>query len=380
MTYIEQYLQLKALFNLDNDVTPIPDSRVSIKNLVFQSTPVHACCQTGLIDDSYIQENNRFRYPVLMPDGKSRADKVIILLHGLNERTWHKHLTGAKYLAEKTGKAVLMFPLSFHINRGLPEWTDSRKAAGLLEARKKKYPEVLDATLANITLSERLTELPQRFFISGLQSTIDLIKLLKSIQTGEHPLFEKGTKADIFAYSISCMVMQSLMICNPGNVLDRSRVVFFAGGSLFSHMQGVSRFIMDSVAFESIRKFCFDIVKKKNGIYKELRSIMMEHNFHKAFLSNIAPGIEAKERKKAMDNFNDRLMVIALADDRIMPLEGIKQATGESFNRSNRFKTVHFPYAYTHENPFPVLYRKIDEQVERAFQSVFVPALNFLGE
>ncbi len=71
-------------------------------------------------------------------------------------------------------------------------------------------------------------------------------------------------------------------------------------------------------------------------------------------------------------------MVIALRDDRVMPMEGIKQAVGEQFSRSENFKILHFPYPYTHENPFPVLYRNIDNLVESAFQSVVEPTLEFL--
>ncbi len=36
-------------------------------------------------------------------------------------------------LAEKTGNPVILFPLSYHINRGLPEWTDIHRMAGPLE-------------------------------------------------------------------------------------------------------------------------------------------------------------------------------------------------------------------------------------------------------
>jgi hypothetical protein len=78
-----------------------------------------------------------------------------------------------------------------------------------------------------------------------------------------------------------------------------------------------------------------------------------------------------------MSFYKDKLMVIALRDDKVNPVEGIRQATGETYFRSGNFRVVHFPYAYTHENPFPVLYRNMDEQVEAAFQSVFNPALAF---
>jgi hypothetical protein len=50
---------------------------------------------------------------------------------------------------------------------------------------------------------------------------------------------------------------------------------------------------------------------------------------------------------------------------------------GEKFINTDKFKILHFPYEYTHENPFPVLYLKNDELVEKAFLSVFNQTLHF---
>ena len=379
MKFIEQYQQLKTLFDLNQDEMMIPGSKIMIKNMAFHSHAGGYSSSARQIEDSHISENIRFRYPVLLPDGKTKADKAIVFLHGLNERTWHKHLAGAKFLSEKTGQPVIMFPLSFHINRGLPEWSDVRKLTGLLEIRKKQYPDIQEASLANLALSERLTEYPQRFFTSGLQSTMDLICLLKEIQRGDHPLFEADSHIDLFAYSISCMLLQALMISNPDGILSRSKIVFFAGGSLFGYMQGMSKYIMDSVAFDTIRKFYLDMVSKKTGFMKDIEPWMMEHSFGKAFRSLIVPDFLKKERMKSIADFHNQLMIIALRDDRVMPVEGIRQATGEKFFCSALFKTIHFPYSYTHENPFPTLYRKIDDQVEQAFLEVFNPAVKFFS-
>lgn len=379
MKFIEQYQQLKTLFDLNQDEIAIPGSTTTIRNMEFQSEfDLQASC-AGQISDSQIVENIRFRYPVLMPEGKSKTSNAIVLLHGLNERSWYKHLSGAKFLAEKTGKAVILFPLSYHINRGLPDWTNVRKMAGLLDIRKQRFPHVKEASIANLALSDRLTEFPERFFISGLQSTIDLIRLLKDIQNGKHPLFDANAKTDLFAYSISCLLLQSLMISNPENILGRSKIVFFAGGSLFGHMQGMSRYIMDSVAFESIRKCYFDVVSRKPCFLKEFMPWIMEHSFGKAFRSLIAPDILRETREEKMAEFSENLMIIALRDDKVMPVEGIRQAIGEKFCRSKRFQILHFPFPYSHENPFPVLNNKIDVQVEQAFRNVFNPTMQFFA-
>jgi hypothetical protein len=379
MKYIEQYNHLTDLFDLTRDEISLPGSRTIIRNMTFHSKMPWHFNFPGINEDNKICENSNFRYPVILPEGKAKFSEAIIFLHGLNERTWNKHLAGARFLAEKTNKAVIMFPLSYHINRGLPEWSDTRKMSALLELRKQKYPNVKDASVVNLALSERLTDFPERFFISGLQSGMDLIALLKEIRTGDHPLFEQGTKIDLFAYSISCMMLQSLMISNPDNILENSRIVFFAGGSLFSHLQGISKYILDSVAFESIHTFYSNIIRRKTSLSKGVFPWIMENKFGQSFRAIIAPDKLRNVREKSMDNFHDNLMVIALRDDKVIPVEGIRMATGDKFFHSKKFRIVHFPYAYTHENPFPVLYRKIDELVEKAFLSVFNPTLEFLA-
>jgi hypothetical protein len=378
MNYIDQYLKWKDFFDPDLEEIQIPGSRMIISNMVFQSYPFLPLLYGGLNEDTQIRQNIHFRYPVLLPDGKKKYDRAIVFLHGLNERTWHKHFTGASYLAERTGKAVIMFPLSFHINRGLPEWTDSRRMADRLELRKHRYPGISDASIANFALSERLTNFPERFLISGIQSATDIIRLISEIQGGHHPFFAHRTKLDVFAYSISCMLMQSIMTSNPGSLLDRSKIVFFAGGSLFSHMHGLSRYIMDSVAFETLRKFYLGISRKLTALPDELRAWLSDSPYGAAFSSIIAPETHRKAREKNLAPYKERLMVIALRDDKVIPVEGIRKATGEKFFRDKNFRIVHFPYAYSHENPFPVMHRKLAEQVEGAFQSVYSPASDFL--
>ncbi len=98
MKFLEQYQQLKDIFDLNRDEILIPGSSLKIKNLEFTSHVILPVTLAGQTTDSHISENMKFRYPVILPGDNKRTDKVIILLHGLNERTWHKHLTGARFL------------------------------------------------------------------------------------------------------------------------------------------------------------------------------------------------------------------------------------------------------------------------------------------
>jgi hypothetical protein len=48
------------------------------------------------IADSEINENREFRYPVFLPEGYKQTNRAIILLHGLNEKSWDKYLPWAR--------------------------------------------------------------------------------------------------------------------------------------------------------------------------------------------------------------------------------------------------------------------------------------------
>lgn len=378
MSYTESYLQLKNALNLEADEIAIPGSKLVIRNFGFDS--VIPDTLSFLREDTLISENFHFRYPVILEKDAMKSDKVILFMHGLNERTWHKHLTGAKLLAERTHRPVLLFPLSYHINRGLSEWTDVRKMAIPLEERRSRLTGVQDASVINLALSERLTESPQRFILSGIQSINDLITLINILKSGKHPLFRENVSVDMFAYSISCMLLQALMISNPSNVISNSRIVLFAGGSVFSHINGISKFIMDSVAFQKLRNFHMQLVEKKNTLVSELQPLIMEHEYGKAFRCLIQGDVFRKKREQSVSDFNRNLLVIALRNDKVMPLEGIKIAMGKKFYSTKNFKIVHFPFPYTHENPFPVLINKLEKLVEESFLSVFNPAVEFYNK
>ena len=128
----------------------------------------------GANADELIMQNDSFVYPVFMPE-KPEGKRVIVMLHGLNERKWDKYLAWAHYLAEKTGKPVILFPTSFHINRSVPDWLNPRhmnEQGGIPPAEWIGDPHF--STYINLALSERLTETPERFFLSGLQTADDL--------------------------------------------------------------------------------------------------------------------------------------------------------------------------------------------------------------
>jgi hypothetical protein len=373
MQYVERFNQMRELLDLSAEMIRIPGSPACIRTFGFRSS--FACPPGWKREEEFaVPGNYNFRYPVIFPDQSPSYAHAIVMMHGLNERNWNKHLPGALHLAMATNRPVILFPLSFHINRGLPEWSDARKMAAPLALRKLKFGDIKEASVANYALSDRLTLEPERFVTSGYQSATDLLNLLKMIHAGKHPFLMKEAGTSVFAYSISCMVMQVLMISNPSGILDHTRIVLLAGGCLFPDLHGISRFIMDSQAFATLQ-----------GYYSELFTAQRPPKtnwfedcaFGKAFSMLVSPKYE-NERKKLLGKFIDNLMVAAMKNDQVIPLQGIHKAFGNNLARSRHCMELHFPYPYTHENPFPVLYTHLNDAVDSGFLSLYESAAEFL--
>ena len=77
-------------------------------------------------EDANIDENRKFYYPIFKPLSKRKFDKAILLLHGLNERSWDKYLCWAEFLCHYTQRPIVLFPLAFHVNRSQSGWLNIR--------------------------------------------------------------------------------------------------------------------------------------------------------------------------------------------------------------------------------------------------------------
>ncbi|NBB90561.1 MAG: hypothetical protein GVY23_05055, partial [Spirochaetes bacterium] len=113
--------------------------------------------------DRDVPENLRFRYPVFVPrraqssaageGARAPSGGAIILLHGLNEKSWLKYLPWALELAEKTGRPVILFPIAFHMNRAPGAWSNPREMIGVSRERRKLFPGVAASSFVNAALS-----------------------------------------------------------------------------------------------------------------------------------------------------------------------------------------------------------------------------------
>jgi pimeloyl-ACP methyl ester carboxylesterase len=387
--YTDSHKVLGKAFSLDNDQGSFNHTGISYRNFSFHSQfAQHLPASTDLptierdylssLPDKDIRENIDFRYPVFLPEGYKQTNRVIILLHGLNEKSWDKYLTWARELVLRTGHAVLLFPISFHMNRTPSAWINPRSMTGLSRFRENKYEDQACSTFANAAMSERLDNIPERFALSGYQSVMDLLNLVNHISSGEHPVFKEDTEIHFFGYSIGAFLSQVLMIANPDGIFDKSKFVLFAGGTVFSEINGISRFILDKQAFEQLRKYYLNQSSWRRQDLKSYVKAMNVKNVARAFMAMLSPDYFSSLRENVFCSFSDRLMVYALKEDQVFPEEHILK----NFNCSGVWvNRLDFPYEYTHENPFPISKDKdVSEKVDESFDVLFKEVGNFLRD
>jgi hypothetical protein len=373
MGYTSLYNELKLLYDPSKPEIELP-SRIHIKNFEFQSD----CPANGFVnpEDPFIKENSSFSYPVFCP--REKSNRVILLLHGLNERSWAKYLVWAHRLTESTSSYVILFPISFHINRSPESWSNPRFMSDFLKTRNSVIGKISNASFANIALSNRLTDDPMRFFNSGYQTVNDIVKLLNSVKNGSHPEITPGSRVNVFGYSIGAFLSEIMVMGNPDDLFSESRLFIFCGGSVFSNMNGSSKLIMDKRAFDRVYEYYLkyfetDVIKKNR-----LSEFLQTSKIGLAFRSMIDLGRLVAFRENLFSQLNNQLQVIALEKDSVIPMKGIID-TLKATGRKDSVTRMDFRFPYSHENPFPVLGDELFKEVDICFERVFDRATAFLA-
>lgn len=389
MDYFENQMLLRSCYDFHARNITIPGSASRIVNCHFQSvikpeTPVDSTGNSN--EDGHpnlllrsFEGNYNFTYPVFMPDGMEIADGAIIMLHGLNERNWQKYLYWARYLSENTGKAVMLFPMAFHVNRSPGFWSDPRAMQEIAQHRIGHTHDNEVATPLNAALSTRLDSHPEWFCTSGLQSCYDLIALNQMIRSGRHPLCRPGASVDFFAYSVGAFLLEVLLIADPDELFSDSRNFLFLGGSSFEQMQGISRYIMDARAFDRLGEA---FIRHDPNAVKEKITIEHLSSFNtlwSAFISMLRLNRFQLLREKSFHRLRNQISAVGLSRDLVIPAKSILQTLTGSRKRNNIPMTVlDFPYPYSHENPFPTGNTALRPEVNAAFHQVFTGAARFL--
>lgn len=329
--------------------------------------------------DAEIMENIHFRYHTLSLKDTKKADGIIFLFHGFNEKTWWKYLPWAKYILEKTGKTIVLFPIAFHMNRAPAVWSDSREMYKISEQRKKRHPYIICSSLSNVAISTRLHNKPQRFIWSGLQTYYDVVQVIDQIKNGEHPFISSDCSIDIFSYSIGSLLAEILMMTNHKGYFSNSRFVSFCGGAVFNRLSPVSKFILDSEANVSLYSYVVEHMGshlKRDKLLGEFLGEGYPEGLN--FRSMLDYKVLTKKREEKFREMANRIYAVTLEQDTIVPAyEVANTLLGVQRDIPIRIDNLDYPYKYKHEDPFPAL-PGIEDEVDKAFRETFEPISDFL--
>lgn len=380
MGYTSQEREFAAYFR--NGVTEgfIPGTRVSIASRIFQSHGGYtipdsknvASVFRSLFKSKELEKaNNEFRYYILTPEKKGSG--AIILLHGLNERNWNKYIQWAMRLAADTSRAVVLFPIAYHMNRSPRSWIDRHIMTPLVSARIFDEPDARMSTYVNVALSTRMAASPQRFMLSGFQTVNDVAELARSVNAGEHP--DLTGPVDIFAYSIGALVTQVLMLSRSSLLPDDSRVMLFCGGCAFNLMNGTSRFIMDSSAFNRLTRYYIEDIDSGNVPDGDIvMKLLHDTPEGEAFYAMTSTTRLKAVAGSPFRNTEGKFRAVAFAGDLVIPAPAVSATLDGADLR------VWTPgYACTHENPFPLLTGEGSYAVDNTFDRLFTEAAAFFS-
>lgn len=381
MNLLTRTHELNALFSYEKaadlkesnlDILPFRFNQTRAAGEISEIQKILSNTEFCSVPDDHIEENKNFTYTIFTPARKEKQDKAIILLHGLNERTWEKYLTWAEYLAHNTGKPVILFPIAFHMNRTPSEWSNPRETLSWVNIRKKEIANLCNATFANVALSSRLSQDPLRFYTSGRESVFNLWQLVQEIKEGRHPLFKEDTSINLFAYSIGALLSQVLLLANPEKMFTDTRLFMFCGGSIFSDMDGNARDIMDKDAFDMIKHYYRNDFLENSNLPQTFKNDFLEQ----AFKAMIRKDVMQEYREGFFHKAIDRVRAISLKKDIVMPTQGVKHALGKVSEKI--LEELDFPFEYSHQVPFPYRSKTDPSLLNDAFLSVFGRAAAFL--
>lgn len=402
MKYIDLYNHLKKIENYTDNIIDI-DKNTEIRNFTFESNyrfllpgglgnnddyeyipSIPKDYEPDVIQqmlnkkDSEIQENIKFRYHIMMPKNVEKSTGIIFMFHGFNEKTWYKYLPWAKYIVDKTGKSVVMFPIAFHMNRAPAAWSSTREMYRVSEQRKERHPDVICSSLSNVAISTRLHNKPQRFIWSGLQSYYDVIDFVEHFKEGLHPAIEKNASIDFFSYSIGTFLGEILMMSNKDGYFSNSKYATFCGGAVFNRLSPVSKFILDSEANVSLYSYVVEHLESHMKRDEVLRHYMHTHPEGNNFRSMLNYKVLTSDRENRFKDMSHQFYAITLAHDEVVPAyEVINTLQGSRRDIPINIEILDYPYKYIHEDPFPAL-PKIADEVDKQFRYTFDKFVDFL--
>lgn len=324
------------------------------------------------VHDSRVEENTSFLYTLFVPKGRKKVDKFILLLHGFNEKSWDKYYPWAVRMVRDTGRAVLLFPMAFHMNRAPQSWSARRHMFAASQQRYVHFPHILHSSLSNVAISTRLHTRPQRFVWSGLQTYYDIILLLEQIRAGKHPVIKADAGFHLFAYSIGAFLSEILMMTDHRNYFSDARLLMFCGGPVFNRISPVSKFILDSEANVNLYSFLVEHMESHLAQDERLRHYLGEEHPEGLYFRSILSYTAMTDFREArLRQIASRLYAIALEGDTVIyPHEVRNTLQGRNRDIPVQVDTISLPYTFRHETPFPEQSPET-EKVSAGFDHVF---------
>lgn len=366
---------------LDNSFTGRIRFESLFNSILVNGGPVREEELMGLsaIPDKDIHENRRFSIPLMTPNsGKPKG--MILLLHGLNEKSWNKYWSWGRILSENTGNAVVFFPLSFHMDRVPSTWSDRRAMSKLIKFRNREGRENSSVSFANVAISERLENVPERFVLSGYQSIMDMLDFIRGIRSGKSD-FSCDIPINIFGYSIGAFLSQVIALANPGGLFDDTKFFLFCGGSVFSRIRGASKYIIDEAAFNRLLEFYRDPGTMSISRIETFHEVMESPAIGNAFKTMLYPGELEASRIARFEDLRDQLKVVALMNDKVFPYQDIIHSISGEKGMEENIEILDYPYDYRHENPFPEKEMMNSTAASACFDHVFsVASDHFTGK
>lgn len=283
------------------------------------------------VADCDVGENLEFRYPLLRTHGRSERERhVILLLHGLNERSYSKYVPWAYQLWKSTGAAVALFPLCFHVNRVHPNWAREINRA---QARRDQVPRNENVHAFNCVLSERMDARPERFFWGGLQSYFDVVDLVRQIRANEHAHIAPDAQIDLLGYSAGGYLSLGLLLLDQDELFAQSRAVLFESGAVLKSTHLSSRLIMDLSCEISLMKLYVRFTGRMAS--PRLQHWLSHHEEGRWFRALFGEEAERGRLESRLKAIAPRVMAICNSNDDVIPasavlntLQGLHRDTG----------------------------------------------------
>ncbi len=410
MNYREKYIVLRDAYLSNADFIRPPNTQIDIHRCAFHSRywtilpgasdyrceehgatfhektneilgrKLQAYPETLRHADVDLLENRDFTYTLFRKRSDNPETGVVFIFHGLNERSWSKYLPWAERIVELTGKAAILFPIAFHMNRAPSAWGESRTMNSVATARKNYSPSIMNSSFANAAISSRIELIPQRFFWSGLQTFDDIVSFISEIRKGLNPHIRADATIDLFGYSIGSFLSEILIMANPYNYFDKSRLFLFCGGPTLDRMSPNSRFILDSDATIAIYSYFTERLESELSLDHRIAHYFSDaHPAGTIFKAMLSYQKKKQLREELFRKLQLRLFAVALTKDSVVPpAEVLNALKGEYRDIGIPVKILDFPYPYAHVNPFPTE-EKIASEVTAEFDKVFEFAADHLS-